>query len=369
MLLSELTSSAERVALVGLAKNTGKTVALGALLAELAAAGRRVAVTSVGRDGEEHDVIDSRIEKPAVELVTGSIVASTDSLLRASGVPLETLVRTGVRTPLGEVLIARLGGPGAIEIAGPSGAEAVRDVAEQMLALGAEQVLIDGAVDRRAASSPDVADVLVMSTGAVLSEDIDDVIARTRDAVALVRLPIVAPDTPAGARALQLASGGRARRTVLLDVDGSSTELPARFVLSADAAAVGRLLAEHPRAERLIVEGALPEAFVREVALAARRRGRALTLVVADPTRVFLSERGSDFYRDLGAPIETLRAIDLRALTVNPQAPRSHEFDSAELRARLADAIAGVPIFDVMHPDYRGALHAGAARERQRPSA
>jgi len=30
----------------------------------------------------------------------------------------------------------------------------------------------DGAIDRRAASSPDVADGLVMSTGAVLSEDI-----------------------------------------------------------------------------------------------------------------------------------------------------------------------------------------------------
>ena len=58
-----------------------------------------------------------------------------------------------------------------------------------MLAHGAEQVLIDGAIDRRAASSPEVADGLLMSTGAVLSDDIDEVVARTADAVELVRLP------------------------------------------------------------------------------------------------------------------------------------------------------------------------------------
>ncbi len=64
-MLSELTASARRLALVGLAKNTGKTEALAALLRELEAQGRHVGVTSVGRDGEERDVIDSDIRKPA----------------------------------------------------------------------------------------------------------------------------------------------------------------------------------------------------------------------------------------------------------------------------------------------------------------
>ena len=351
LLLSELTASAERVALVGLAKNTGKTVALSALLRELAAAGRTVGVTSVGRDGEEHDVIDSRIDKPAVELAGGSIVASTDSLLRASGVPLQTLARTGVRTPLGEVLIARLTGPGKIEVAGPSAAAAVAAVAAQMLSFGAEQVLIDGAIDRRAASSPDVADALVMSTGAVLSEDLDEVVQRTRDAVELVRLPTVAADTATGARVRELLAGEWAGRTFVLDDDGPH-ELPQRFVLLADGPATTALLAERPSPRALVVAGALPEAFVADLAAATRRAGRELTLVVADPTRVFLAQRSSGHYRRQGVAIETLRPIDLRALTVNPRLPASHEFDSATLRARLADAIADVPIFDVMHPDY-----------------
>ena len=65
-------------------------------------------MTSIGRDGEEHDVIDARIEKPRIVLQAGSLVASTDALVRASGLAHERLAQTGVRTPLGEVVIARL---------------------------------------------------------------------------------------------------------------------------------------------------------------------------------------------------------------------------------------------------------------------
>ena len=75
--LIELISSARRVALVGLAKNTGKTQTLGAILAEHAGEGVNVGVTSIGRDGEEHDVIDARIQKPRIHLREGTLLATT----------------------------------------------------------------------------------------------------------------------------------------------------------------------------------------------------------------------------------------------------------------------------------------------------
>src|ERR1700736_3176272 len=95
--LSELLAPTQRLALVGLAKNTGKTETLAAILAEYARAGVRVGVTSIGRDGEQHDVIDARISKPAVNLRAGDLVASTGALLRASALAHERLVQTGVR--------------------------------------------------------------------------------------------------------------------------------------------------------------------------------------------------------------------------------------------------------------------------------
>jgi hypothetical protein len=368
VLLSELTASARRLALVGLAKNTGKTETLGALLRELEAAGRRVGVTSVGRDGEERDVIDFRIRKPRIELCGGSLVATTDSLLRASGVPYELLDQTSVRTPLGRVLIARLRGAGVIEVAGPSAAEDVREVADAMLDHGAEQVLIDGAIDRRAASSPDVADGLVIATGAVLSEDIHETVLQTADAVELVRLPQVDRDTDVGRRLRAIAatgehSGGQFAADTgehssgwLVAATGEPVALPPRFVLRGDAEQVAQLLDANPSARWLIVAGALPDRFLRIVLHAAHRRRRELALVVSDPTKVFLSKRGPAWYRRQGIHIETLNAIALEAITVNPVAPQSHRFDSSKLSALLEAAIPEVPFFDVLDPIYRSAM-------------
>jgi hypothetical protein len=330
--LSELLAGTRHLALVGLAKNTGKTVTLAAILAEHAAAGLPVGVTSIGRDGEEHDVIDARIEKPRVELQAGSLLATTGGLLRASAVAHERLVQTGVRTPLGEVVLARLSQAGAVEIAGPSAAADVRAISEAMAELGAEQVLIDGAIDRRAASSPAVADGLVMATGAILGEDIEDVVSATSDAVELVRLP---------------------RSAGWEETDAETLALERRLVLNAEPAAIAALLREHPSASTFLIEGALGERFL-EGLLAARseRAERELRIVVADPTKVFLSRRGPGWYRRQGISIEVLETIELKAITVNPLAPQSHRFDSRQLRELIEQAVPDVPVLDVLDSSY-----------------
>jgi hypothetical protein len=335
--LSELIAPVQRLALVGLAKNTGKTETLAASLRELARQNTRVGVTSIGRDGEEHDVIDARINKPRIVLQAGSLVASTDALVRASGLAHERLTQTGVRTPLGEVVITKLTEQGAIEVAGPSTGEDLRTVGDAMIGFGAEVVLIDGSIDRRAASSPAVADGLVMATGAVLSEEIEAVVADTKNAVDLVRLPA------AGSLRVEGSTGGGEE---LLTLERG-------LVLNAEPAEIAALLREHPQASTFCVDGALSERFLDGL-LAARteRAGRELRIVAGDPTKVFLTRRGPDWYRRQGLAIEVLRAIDLKAITVNPVAPQSHRFDSRELRGLIEAAIPDVPVLDVLDPSY-----------------
>jgi hypothetical protein len=332
--LSDLLAGTQTLALVGLAKNTGKTVTLAAILAEHAAAGRTVGVTSIGRDGEEHDVIDARIDKPRVMLQAGNLLATTGSLLRESGLAHERLARTGMRTPLGEVVLARLSQPGTVELAGPSAAADVRAVGREMLRAGAEHVLIDGAIDRRAASSPDVADGLVMATGAILGEDIDRVVAATSDAVDLVRLPV--------------AAGAPGEHDEVLT-------LSRRDVLRGEQAEIAALLREHASARVLVAEGALGERFLEGLLAARRERaGRELRVVARDPTKVFLTRRGPRWYARQGISIEVVHPIELKAITVNPLAPRSHRFDSATLRGLVEAAVGDVPVFDVLDPDYPG---------------
>lgn len=356
--LSELIAPARRLALVGLAKNTGKTETLAALLRECQERTRRVGVTSVGRDGEERDVIDIRIEKPRVELCAGSLVATTDALLRAGAIPHELVLETGVRTPLGRVLIARLLTQGTIEVAGPSAAVDVREVCDAMLAHGAEQVLVDGAIDRRAASSPAVSDGLVMSTGAALHEEIEQVVTRTREAVELVRLPELSEP-----HVREIAQTNAASALVGAPGEEALTLHPS-FVLTSTAADIAQLLRARPSASHLVVRGALCEPFLAELLSArdsnpptplptpTRLESRELQLVVADATKVFLSDHSCEWYRRQGISISVLAPIDLRAITVNPVAPQSHSFDSPRLRALLEEAIPDVPVIDVRDPTY-----------------
>jgi hypothetical protein len=331
-LISGLIGGVPRLALVGLAKNTGKTQTLTSILREHAQAGVQVGVTSIGRDGEERDAIDARIGKPRIHLREGSLVASADALLRAGGVGCERLVRTGVRTPLGEVVIARLLERGAVEVAGPSAREDVRAVCDAMLSFGAEQVLVDGSIDRRAACAPGVAGALVMATGAVLGTDVQAVASATRDAVELVRLP-----TADLARQRPIA-------------------LPGRVVLRAEPAEIGALLGEHPDADTFLVEGAVGERFLQGV-IGARgeRGGRGLRIVAADPTKVFLSEHPVSWYGRQGVVLEVIEGVALKAITVNPVAPQSHRLDSARLREAIEAAVPGVPVLDVLDPSYAGA--------------
>jgi hypothetical protein len=339
--LTALLSGVRRLALVGLAKNTGKTETLRAILAEHAAGATPVGVTSIGRDGEAHDVIDARIDKPRVALVEGSLLATTGELLRASGVAHERLQQTGVRTPLGEVVVARLSEPGTVEVAGPSVAADVRAVSDAMLGLGAERVLIDGAIDRRAASSPAVADGLLVATGAVLGEDIAQVVAATADAVDLIRLP----------RADEALVGDGANGT--WGPHAETVTLERGLVLNAEPAAIAAMLAEHAGASTFIVDGALSERFLEGLLAARRERaGRELKIVAGDPTKVFLSRRGPRWYGRQGLHIAVLQSIGLRAITINPVAPQSHRFDSRELRELIESAVEHVPVLDVLDPSY-----------------
>jgi hypothetical protein len=335
---------ARRVTFVGLAKNTGKTAALAALASELSGLGRPLAITSIGRDGEEADAIQPQIAKPSLYCPTGTLVATTAPLISRCATQHEVLVNTGLRTPLGSVVICRLHESAEVEVAGPSTSAGIRAVADAMLDLGAEHVLIDGSIDRRAASAPSVADAVVLSTGAVLGREIDEVTRRTSRAVELVDLPRVADP-----RMRELAT--QAEGNLLVTESGEVRALPTRFALAASAGDVTTALRANGQRQGLVIGGVLSERFLD--ALLPTAKARPTKVVVADTTKVFLQTRSPRWYRKRGIEIEVLRRVDLRAITVNPVAPLSHKLDSAGLRAAIFEISSSVPVFDVKSRAYQ----------------
>ena len=338
MRISDAIEPAVRVALVGLAKNTGKTVALGAILSELEARGEAIGVTSIGRDGEASDALDDAIAKPPILLPAMALVATTEPLLERSDARAEVAVRTDHRTPLGRVVVARLLERGAVEVAGPTAVQDVGEVVEAMRGLGAERLLVDGSIDRRAGASPRLADGVVMSTGAVLSADLDQLVRRTRAAVELLTLPAVA-DEALHARAAALDASA-----LLLD-EGEAVPLDSAIVHDRVEAIVP-LLRGRTDVRAVVVRGALVEPLLDQ--LGRVRRRAPLTVIADDATRVFLRGGTCARYRARGVDLAVLTPIPLLAVTTNPVAPLRHRFDAEELRARIAAELPGVPVLDVL---------------------
>jgi hypothetical protein len=322
----------ESIFMWGLAKNAGKTMALRHLLHAFAQAGQRVGVTSIGMDGEEFDSIDARIAKPRITLEPGMLFATSIEILRRSSFAGEVLETLEDQTPLGRIVIARTNSRCTIEIVGPSTASRTARVVSLMRQRGCSHVLIDGALDRRAAASPRIAAGIVLSTGAVLSKDLDEISAQTAYAVERIGLPAHTDD-------LQPQRG----TTIVLDEHQAAHHVHGMLATSPSLADM-RDRGVTPTT--ISMPGALTDACISAV---HRYFPRAQpTVVVEDFTRIFLSRRAWQQSRARGLVFAVRKPARLVAITINPVAPYSHRFESAQMLDRLSRDIPTIPVVDVL---------------------
>ena len=165
-LLQKLSENYKRISIVGMAKNAGKTTALNYLIEEAMDEGLTLGVTSTGRDGEGTDVVTGT-DKPRVYLDTDTIVSVPKQLYALAEAGLEILKMTEYGTALGQLMLCRVADAGYVQVAGPVINAQHIQMCEEMLALGADLVLIDGAIDRTSIAAPDISDAIILSTGAV----------------------------------------------------------------------------------------------------------------------------------------------------------------------------------------------------------
>lgn len=181
----------ERLAIVGVAKNCGKTTTLNFLLHRRRELGLEPpALVSVGIDGESKDLLLGT-EKPSIHVRRRQWIATAEGVIERGTAAVEYVAATGFSTPLGEVLICRVRDEGTILLAGLGHRRQVVTVTEKMVRLGAQAVWIDGAYGRVIGAHPDLSDAVIISTGAVIGSDVEMVAEKTRDLVSRLALPEV----------------------------------------------------------------------------------------------------------------------------------------------------------------------------------
>lgn len=336
-LLDQLKKEYRTLSIVGMAKNSGKTTTLNYLLEEAFDEGFLLGVTSTGRDGESTDLVTGT-DKPKVYLFTDTIVSVPVKLYDLAETGLEILKRTEYRTAMGNVLLCRVAESGYVQVAGPGSIREHRKLCDDMLAAGVDMVLIDGAIDRKSIAAPQTSDAIILATGAVISRSLKVVVEETVHIVSLYQSELLEDD-----RALESLGDPEEQGAgvAVMDDEYKMNVLPVRTGLGAGAL-LDEAIDEHTK--YVFISGALTESILAGI---NPRKFPGFSVVLPDPTRIFVGSLKWQQLRKKGLKVRVLRNIRVAAVTVNPFAPSGYAFDPRELRRSIAGALPGIPVFDV----------------------
>lgn len=324
------------LAIIGMDKNAGKTTVLNHLIQEAKEVGfaPTLALTSIGRDGEEKDIVTSGI-KPKIYVYPGTLVATTRDLLSHCDLTKEILETTGINTPTGEVILFRAKSAGFVEIAGPSNVQGAQRVKEAFLSLDPGCFyLVDGALSRKSTAGHFLTDGAILAAGASSSSSMSKVVDRTLTMVEIFQSPRLEEEhyekVKAGLDKARLVIFGE--KTIYIPVELAFT-------------AARRAAEKIDKDTYLIaVKGVVTDSFLNALMSASDLRGK--TLLVEDATRLLIGAEVWRKVKSLEISIRVLQKIDLVALTINPFSPRGLHFDTHKFEDALSQG-TDLFIYDV----------------------
>ena len=335
--IADIQEKYKTVSIVGMAKNAGKTTALNYLLEEAYDEGLRMGVTSTGRDGETSDLV-FETDKPKVYLFEDTIVTVPEQLYGLAETSLEILKRTNCRTALGQVLLCRVARSGYVQIAGPGSIMEHKKLCEQMFDQGIDMIIIDGAIDRKSIADPATSDAIILSTGAVISRRIKNVVEETVHVVSVYKSPLVEDEK---LRAILEKEDRDVFRILTIDKDYNVAQVPVRTALGAGPI-VNDAIGEDTRF--VYIPGAITERILDHISPAKLKQ---VTIVLPNPTKVFVGATRWQQLRKMGLHVQVLENIEVAAVTVNPFSPHGYSFDRDELLNAVKEALPGLPVVDV----------------------
>jgi len=323
----------DSLSIVGLEKNTGKTECLKYVLDRLPVQSKRIAVTSIGIDGETVDQV-TRTQKPEIVLREGMYFGTSEMHYRQRRLVSELIDVSDEGTSLGRVVTARAITDGKILLSGPSSASSLKRWMDDMKQrFNIDLVIIDGALSRMSSASPAVSESLILATGAAYSANISTLVSKTAHVVDLVNLELTSDDNLR--RLLPLDKG-----LWFIDKDGELHSLDAMTSLAREIHFQGM-----DGCKTLYVAGALVDSFLEKVR--KNKDLKQVELVVRDFTKVFVTPQQFRLFIKAGGRMTVLQRSRLIAVTVNPTSPSGYVLDSDMLCGRLSEAI-GLPVYDLI---------------------
>lgn len=327
----------KRISIIGMEKNVGKTTLLNFLIKKIGDK-KVVGLTSIGRDGEEVDVVTTT-SKPRIYVYPNTIIATARDCLRNCDITREILYTTDFSTPMGNIVIVRAITAGYVDIAGPSFNSQIKEILELMEEFGSEISIVDGALSRKGSAMSDVTEATILSTGAALSLDMGKVVDETKTTVSLLNLKNFENEIQ---REIIEKSFFDARAVVIyknnkvINLEGVSSlesngEIKNYF---------------NDEIEVIAIRGAITQKFL-ETLIKNRQNFKNLTLVIKDGTRVFTDFITLKKIEACGIDIKVLNPINLLFVTCNPHSPLGYDFPKERFKTLLEEKL-NIDVIDVV---------------------
>ncbi len=325
------------LSIVGMEKNTGKTECLNYIIRRLNDSGKSIAITSIGIDGETVDQV-TNTHKPEIEITPGTLFVTDEKHYKTRKITSEILNISKQSTSLGRLVTAKAKSQGKLIFSGPSSTMWIKDVIAEMQDLGADLTIIDGALSRKSLGSPSVTDCMILSTGAVVSHDTNELIRKTKFVYNLINTEKY--ESNLCESLLQTERG-------LWAIDNENHI----HDLSIDST----LLLEKNK-DKLFEYGntIFASGIVSDKVLNLLRMQKDIqstTLIVKDFTKIFVTPETLYSYLSKGGKIKVLLKTKLIAVCVNPTSPAGYVINSEKITAELSEALQ-IPVYDIFKTKY-----------------
>lgn len=320
------------LSIVGLEKNTGKTECLNYVLRRLEGSGRRLALTSIGIDGERIDQV-THTGKPEIDLYENIVFITSETHYRQKRLSSEILDISTRRTPLGRLVTARSLARGKVMFSGPSDTLWLKTIIEDMAAYKVDTTIVDGALSRLSPGSPAVTESMILNTGAAVSANIPKLVSRTRFVYNLIKIPAFQSCLTDKLLALEKGIWAIDNNNQIHDL-----QIPSVFLLKGHEEQLFRF------GTTLYVTGAVSDKMLD--LLRMQKAIRDTVLVVRDFTRLFVKPETFCAFMNSGGQIRVLINTTLVAVCVNPVSPEGYVLNSSELCSILAETLQ-IPVYDI----------------------
>ena len=320
------------IAIVGLAKNAGKTECLNYILRKVKNTGKRFALTSIGIEGENRDQV-CQTPKPEIEIFEDMIFITSEMHYRSKRLVAEIMDVSTQQTSLGRLVTARAVSSGKALLSGPADTGSLKALIQEMKRFDVDTTIVDGALSRLSLSSPAVTEAMVLATGAAVSCNIPQLVRKTKYVYDLICLETAEPEMIR--QLIDIEQG-----IWSIDENGKVHDLniPSVFMLENNKDEVFKY------GNTLYVAGAISDKLLQF--LRQQKQIKEITLIIRDFTKMFASMETYYAFLKKGGTMKVLQKSKLLAVCINPQSPEGYCLDSDELRIAMQESL-GIPVYDV----------------------